>query len=365
MGKAKDVNIYRPAYENKAGGGEFTFTDRYSIFDYGTMPDRLPNKGRSLAVMSQYNFEECDKRGIRHHSLGLDCGGGGLGPLGSIPDKSNGSGSMVFNAAVVYTPVERRIIGDKDTPQTTYDYSFFETNRGNINNYLLPLEVIFRNGLPRGSSVFKRIAEAKAIANPQENEAALQKIYEKIGVREEPKPGDMLPKPIVGYTTKWEAGDRHLSDEEALRISGLREEYFEKIGPFALSVDNLITQRAEEVGLGPHWDGKIELVWFNCLVLADVAGTLDEDRFGQDLSKEFLRQWYDQNQPEFHKACDEWKKIGDGWQGRCPVKPVQLPEDIVKLVSDMYMAAANAWVGRGIFEAPDLSDVILAMQNSV
>ena len=49
----------------------------------------------------------------------------------------------------------------------------------------------------------------------------MQEIYKKLGLNSEPKPGDMLPKPIMNYTTKLESGDRNLTDEEAYKISGL------------------------------------------------------------------------------------------------------------------------------------------------
>ena len=40
----------------------------------------------------------------------------------------------------------------------TYDYSAYTPN---LKNCLIPLEIIYRNGLPEGSSVFKRLEQGK------------------------------------------------------------------------------------------------------------------------------------------------------------------------------------------------------------
>ena len=50
MGSVKDLNVIRIPYENQSGLGDFTFSDRYSVFDFGEMPDHIKNKGKSLAV---------------------------------------------------------------------------------------------------------------------------------------------------------------------------------------------------------------------------------------------------------------------------------------------------------------------------
>ena len=48
MGSVKDLKIVRPAYENKPGIGDFEFSDRFSVFDWGEMPDHITHKGRAL-----------------------------------------------------------------------------------------------------------------------------------------------------------------------------------------------------------------------------------------------------------------------------------------------------------------------------
>lgn len=367
MGSVKDLTIIEPAFENKAGTGDFRFSDRYSVFDWGEMPNLINFKGTALAIMAAFNFEELEKRGIRTHYGGLvttDLPRGAYGRdivrFSDLHERSTGLDTMEVALAVVYEPTARQFMNRDNKPTVEYDYSFFERNRGGINNYLIPLEIIFRNGLPLGSSVFSKIEEAKQMGDPAEREKAMNKIYSSLGLSSEPKPGDMLPKPVMNYTTKLEAGDRSLTEDGAYYISGLTEEEFAKVGPLALRVNDFITEQAHKVGL-EHYDGKVEMVFNKGLVICDVVGTFDENRLGlngEQVSKEFLRQWYKKNQPEFAKACKEWKKTGEGWQERCPVKPINLPKEFSHLVSQMYMAGCNRYTGRQIFDALPLEEVM-------
>src|SRR3989344_804456 len=338
MGSVKDLIVLEKPLGNKRGLGRFVFSDRYSVFDWGQMPDKILNKGRALAVMAAFNFEGLQKIGIATHYVGLANENGELIEFRDLKDRSNGSDTMQVELSNVYRPKEVKLEG-----RLGYDYSFYHENRGRLNNFLIPLEIIYRNGLPLGSSVFKKIEKIKnEIADPETREKVLQKIYEGYGLKSEPKPGDMLPEPVIGYTTKLEPGDRSLEDRDAYKLSGLCDEDFKDVKPLALAVNDFINKQAvDKLGLNPHWDGKVEMAYFHSLEIVDVVGTLDEDRFGTLVSKEILRQWYKRNQPEFSLACDEWKKTGEGWQERCPVKPVNLPSDLVSAVSQMYQAATN------------------------
>ncbi|KPK95716.1 hypothetical protein AMJ80_04000 [bacterium SM23_31] len=363
MGSVKDLIILKSAFENKQGLGDFDFSDRYSVFDWGEMPDHIVNKGRALAVMAAFNFEKLERRGIYTHFVGL-VKNGKVVKFSDLEEGGNGSHIMRVNMAVKYEPIERKFVDDKGNVITEYDYSFFVNNRGKINNYLLPLEIIFRNGLPLGSSVLDKIKETKEIKDSHEREKSLQGIYTQLGITSEPQPGQMLPKPVMSYTTKLEAGDRILSEGDAYFISGLTKEKFEEVPLLAMKVNEIITEQCDKTGLRPHWDGKVEMVYFNGQIyIVDVVGTLDEDRMGNLVSKELLRQWYKKFQPEFAPACKEWKKTGDGWQGKCPVKPVNLPSEFATLVSQMYMAAANQYVERRIFDTPPLEEVMAKLEK--
>ena len=61
MGSVKDLEVLESPYESKEGRGIFHFSDRYSVFDWGEMPDNIKNKGAALAMMATFNF------GIRYY----------------------------------------------------------------------------------------------------------------------------------------------------------------------------------------------------------------------------------------------------------------------------------------------------------
>ena len=359
MGSVKDLLVLEPAYENRAGVGNFVFSDRYSVFDWGEMPDKIAGKGRALAVMAAFNFEQLETRGIRTHYQGLIGPSGSLSRFSDLGEDSGGLATMQVSLARVYQPIVREFWSGEHV-EVRYDYTFFERYRGRINNYLVGLEIIFRNGLPLGSSIFKRIEAAKQPTDVKRRGAELGGIIKELGVKEPPQPGQMLPSPIMSYTTKLEAGDRELSRKQAYRLSGLSRREFNALDSLALQVNSMITGQAEKTGFA-HYDGKIETVWNNGLVVCDVIGTFDENRFsfqGEQISKEVLRQWYKRNQPEFVSACEKWKKTGPGWQKNCEVKPRNLPAEFATLASQMYMSGCNRYTGRRVFDSPPLEEVM-------
>jgi phosphoribosylaminoimidazole-succinocarboxamide synthase len=358
MGSVKDLLVLEPAYENRAGVGNFVFSDRYSVFDWGEMPDHITGKGRALAAMAAFNFEQLERRGIRTHYQGLVGSSGKLVRFDDLAEGSGGLATMQVSLARVYRPIVREFRSG-DRTEVRYDYTFFQHHRGRINNYLVGLEIIFRNGLPLGSSVFKRIERAGG--------AEVKQILKELGVKEPPQAGQMLPAPVMSYTTKLEAGDRELSRKEAYALSGLSRRDFTGLDSLALEVNRIITEQAESTGFA-HYDGKIETVWDDGLVVCDVIGTFDENRFAwqdQQISKEVLRQWYKRNQPEFVSACDKWKATGPGWQKSCEVKPRNLPAEFATLASQMYMSGCNRYTGKRVFDSPPLEEVMERLKSMV
>ncbi len=359
MGSVKDLFVTEPAYEDRPGVGTFVFSERYSVFDWGEMPDHLPGKGRALAVMAAYNFEELERRGLRTHYRGLVADDGRTLRFEELEEGGGGSAVMQVALARVYRPEVREFYRAGQS-EIRYDYSFFEHNRGRINNYLIGLEIIFRNGLPQGSSMLKRLEEARAASDPRLGQKAVRALLRELGLKDEPKPGDLLPRPVMSFTTKLEPGDRPLSEAEARRLSGLKSGDFQDLKALALAANRAVCELAEKAGFR-HYDGKIEAAWEQGLVLCDVIGTFDENRFGylgRQISKEVLRQWYKKKQPAFVAACERWKKTGPGWQKRCDVQPRRLPKPLAALVAQMYLAGANRYTGRRIFKVPEL-DVVL------
>src|SRR4051812_6882354 len=51
----------------------FKFSDRYSVFDWGEMPDHLERKGIALARFTKVVYQKLQERGVRHHLLNVPC----------------------------------------------------------------------------------------------------------------------------------------------------------------------------------------------------------------------------------------------------------------------------------------------------
>ncbi|MGC8870354.1 MAG: phosphoribosylaminoimidazolesuccinocarboxamide synthase, partial [Brevinematia bacterium] len=71
MGSVKDLLVLEPPSEKKLGRGRFVFSDRYSVFDYGEMPDHIDDKGKAICIATSYFFEKLENLGIKTHYLGL------------------------------------------------------------------------------------------------------------------------------------------------------------------------------------------------------------------------------------------------------------------------------------------------------
>jgi phosphoribosylaminoimidazole-succinocarboxamide synthase len=229
-----------------------------------------------------------------------------------------------------------------------YDYETYKKKGGK--NFLIPLEVIYRNTVPLGSSLRKRF-------KPKD-----------FGLKTEKWPDETvaLKTPFVEYTTKLEKTDRHLTLQEAQQISGLTEEEFKEIKKIALHVNKTITTQAKKTGFS-HEDGKIELLYENGdIIVGDVAGTFDEDRFsfnGKQVSKEILRQYYKKNQPEWVHALEKAKTKGkekkeQNWKKFCAVKPKPLPQTFKQKIAELYQAGTNQYTEKKIFSVPELSEAI-------
>ena len=114
-----------------------------------------------------------------------------------------------------------------------HDYSMYTSN---LKNCLIPLEIIYRNGLPEGSSVFKRLEQGKI--KPAD-----------LGLNHYPQPGEQFSKPIFDVSTKLEETDRYLTWQEAQKMAGLTEQELEKIKAVLLDVDESINELASKAGL--------------------------------------------------------------------------------------------------------------------
>ncbi|MEM3464679.1 MAG: phosphoribosylaminoimidazolesuccinocarboxamide synthase, partial [Candidatus Bathyarchaeia archaeon] len=307
MGSVKDLEIVKKPARDAMGVGRFHFSDRYSVFDWGEMPDQIEGKGAALCLMGAYCFERLEEKGIKTHYRGLVDAKGRVVHFDELEKPTN---IMEFNLVNVYKP--RAYVEDG---KLKYDYSVYTPS---LKNYLIPLEIIYRNGLPEGSSVFKRLEQGLIT-------------LEELGLDHYPRAGERLAKPIFDVSTKLEQSDRYVSWKEAQQIAGLTDSELEEVKKILLKVDETITEIASKAGL-VNEDGKIELAFDpqRRLMVVDVVGTLDECRFtykGLHVSKEIARMFY--RRTEWAREVEEVKKKAkeqgiEDWKKLVKTKPPKL-----------------------------------------
>ncbi len=340
MGSVKDLKILKQPTADNPGRGRFIFSDRYSVFDWGEMPDHIPHKGEAIALLGAYFFEKLESMGYPTHYLGL-VEDGAPKRLGETTSPSNAIEVRMLNV------IKPGLEGDR------YDYSMYT---GAERSILIPLEVIYRNSLPAGSSVFKRLERGETTIG-------------ELGLASDPKPDQKLDPPLLDVSTKLEITDRYISWPEAKAISGMSDAELAALKELTLTVDDLITDEFARIGL-TNEDGKIEVGFDENrnIMIVDVLGTLDECRFtfdGMPVSKEIARIHY-RNSP-WHQAVEAAKKKDrQNWKEICETKPDPLPPRLKQLISHAYCACTNEITGRKWFDdVPPLQDIMSGLGEFV
>lgn len=357
-GSVKDI------YESVANPEEliFSFSDRYSIFDWGEMPDHIPHKGEALALFSHLSFEFL-KTNTTHHSLGL------VDQNGDSLESIQKTSYLKVKKVQVIPPIKNQ----SDGSQIKYDYDFYKTKPVGC---LLPLEVIFRFGVPEGSSLPQRLEKLKI-----SDLSAYQVKMAELGLKEIPLANELFLEPVIEMTTKLEPTDRFLSETEVINLASLSAAELqllkEKTKDCAKKLHQFLKHHGVEL-----WDGKFEFALMPGIshrefALVDAIGP-DELRLtyqGVQLSKEVLRKIYRNSAwgQVLGKAKDLAKVRGvEDWQKICAEElhevPQKLPIEMLDLVSKMYCALTNllseGTVGIKIFpEVPSLNLVIQDMKQ--
>ncbi len=338
MTSVKEFRVERPPTDGSLGRGAFVFTDDYSVFDWGKMPGTIPEKGASLCTMGAFNFELLEDRGVDTHYRGVRSDGAVVGL-----DEALAAGSPPTEMAIDLTRTP-------ELPAADGEYAYEDYFGATGEHYLIPLEVVFRNRVPVGSSLRKR-GTPEAVG---------------LSLAEWPDEAVDLPEPVVEFSTKFEEQDRYLDRTEATRLAGPAS--LDALESVAREVNRLVTEQAAQAGL-VHQDGKIECLYHDGEVrVADVVGTFDENRFshdGQQVSKEVLRRHHRRTQSGWVEAVSAAKNratregIAD-WRGLCERGPEPLDSTVVETVRGLYCAGTNAYTGQRVFEAPPLGDAVAA-----
>lgn len=280
----------------------FEFTDDYSIFDWGKMPDTIAGKGSAIAIMSAAFFSALENCGIKTHWLGVSQNQ--LGKTGVWVEEVN-----------IHRPHLK-------PGSSVYDYSNLPKQ---VAQSLIPLEVIFRFQAVEGSSFVQRFSHR--------------------GVQV----GNKFETPWIEFFTKLERVDRPVEGEALLEVSGLE-----------LSKLNELEQKTSQVAL---WlkkqfdelefeliDGKLEwaLDEHGDLMLVDGIGP-DELRLVKKgsthpLSKEFLRDYY-RKTPWYldlkTAKAEALKKQEIQFKKFCTIDPPSLPPEMLRRTQEIYFGLAD------------------------
>jgi len=273
-------------------------------------------------------------QGLATHYLGLIDENGKCVRFDKLRAPSN---KLLVRAVPVVSPTQVSIDG-----RVVWDYSVFHPERP---QFLIPLENVFRFGVPKGSSLLGRLRKQPGYG-------------QEIGLESIPKEGAWLPRPVLEFFSKLEPMDRHLRLEEALNLCGLTGDQFRELADMSLLIAVFLCDLFLEKGLD-LWDGKFEFVKTNTGILLADSITPDELRITfQDaqLSKEPLRQYYKREDRRFHEAMEEIKAEGphpgsirNQLKARLGRGPKKLDADFRKIAEQMYLSLACRVTGSPLF----------------
>lgn len=349
--------LYRGSVKNVRGEVSaphlmFEFSDRFSVFDWGEMPDGLDEKGKTLAIMGKSFFKFLGQpvswaglfsSPILRENFDLDY----LNQLADSKTYYKLTTEGLNHHAVLNddeAPWNSPFLKVKNVsilrPDSNGEKYFYEAYQSRPVNTLVPLEVIFRLGLPPGNSLSKRLGED------------LSK-WSAFGFSEVPQMG-LLKKPLIDFSTKLERGDRYIDYNEAQTISAMTDEEFSELKELTALIGLNLFRFHGEMGL-TLLDGKIEVAFVQgahgqrSFMLVDSIG-IDELRLlyrGRSFSKEFLREFYKRS--SWYDCLEAAKRdaqvYGGDFKSLCIEKymstPLPLDEYTKKRAEAVYKSYAN------------------------
>lgn len=364
----------------EGGAVAFDYTDAYSVFDWGRMPDALARKGEALATLAADWFERLERpetwrelsktaealelrkgnrfgaafnelgerlkaEGLRTHYRGL---GDGARP---VAQASRPERRLIVRQVSVVKPLPAAVLG-----RASHDYG---PTRAAPAPRLVPLEVVFRFAVPAGSSLIDRLREEPGY------------LAERGFADARAEAGARWSFPVLELFTKLEPSDRPVGYGEALAISGLSGAQLQEVLFRTAWVAGFLRAACARAGLELA-DGKLEwaLEADGSLVLVDAIGP-DELRIlkdGVQLSKEFLRTFY-RGTPWYQAVTKAKKQAGaEGvaeWKKFVAAGPPALPPALRDAGAHLYMMLTNRLTGRAWFpEAWPLEKVVEAIREA-
>ncbi len=375
QGSVKDV------YELGSEELLFHFSDDFSVFDWGKMPDRISGKGRALTLFAAGFFEKMtgasfwqelpnSKHLQQFDREYLQTIFSALEPSETLANHYRGlySRGKTFKLSApaladqdqsqeLYLQVARARVDRPEVRKIGQSLVYFydDAARGEGLSFI-PLEVVFRFAAPAGSSLLSRLEKDPNYAYVLGLEPDAVKV------------GALFPHPVIEFFTKLEPSDRLLSYQEAAAIAGLSPAEFERLYQTAHLCALAIFHVFAEQGI-TLLDGKVEAAverrlsgkgeMTSRIVLADSIGPdeLRLDYKGIQLSKEVLRRYYRNTawyrEIESSKA-EAAKRPSVKWQDICRHEkgsaPPPLPPALKECIANMYLALAATMVGGPLAE---------------
>ncbi len=300
---------------NSYGRARQYFSNKYSIFNWGDMPDQIPNKGAATAILSAFFFERLRQKGLRTHYLGLF------------------ENKMVRNLKQLGAPTNAIEIGlfrslPLKVTDVVHDYSSYQDVKS---IYRFPFKIIYRNHLSKRSNILKRLVKEEVILEGSGFDGAL-------------KLENKLETPFLEIATTLESDQRYIDWKEASKIAGLQKEELSRLRAFALFVNDVIVKAFFRIGVVVE-DGKLEIGFDQDrrLTLLNAAGTLEENRLTLEefpIGLELAEIFYSKTQWG-KEVVAQMKRNPHNWRQKCRLKPLSLPIDLVNLISNLYCACAN------------------------
>jgi phosphoribosylaminoimidazole-succinocarboxamide synthase len=344
-------SIYSHSQDKKSEQLIFDYSNRYSIFDWGEMPDHLAGKGESLAAMAKLffgvlgdkkewqnltapqgldpvrfrslvqglEFAKLKKEGVKHHAY--------------LKAELSQKNQMLVKKVQVTRPTF-------DAEKAEYNYQSYQNRPIDA---LVPLEIIFRFGTPKGSSLLKRLTEQPHLLKD-------------LGLAKMPLENELFSWPVIEMSTKLESTDRLLSEAEAKQIAGLCDSEYQSIKDLSLLLALKCKTLFSAIGV-ELWDGKFEFSFVaganknhRDFQLVDSIGP-DELRLtyqGILLSKEIFRQHYlggawelavkEAKKMAKARGVEDWKSICRDELGQTPEK---LPLEFKEMGEKIYRLLTN------------------------
>jgi len=343
-GSVKDIGVIP-----KTGEAYFDFTDRYSLFDWGVMPDQIEGKGRCNAFVTGLLFKRLEnpnnwkKWRPCEEAMAL----GDLNHLERIR-MAGVKNHLVENDLMSYEQHSSRLkvrLVNVIRPVRNIDGGWcYDSYKVKPSNCLVPLEVIFRFCITKGSSILN--GRGRDVNYCRE-----------IGLNRMVMDGDEYEIPLIEFSTKLEEKDRIVGYDEAREISAMSYDEFERIYWTTFWTALRLKDYFKQANIKLQ-DGKLEYAFggYNQtlkgreLLLADSIGP-DEFRLeieNEQHSKEILRTFY--RDTEWFKnveiAKDMAKKEGRiDWRDICASRllstPPTLTDEKLVEVSRAYKLVAE------------------------